>query len=182
MVDRSPPTFDAWDPPESRLEAIAFGLFAVRRALTQSLVGLPGSLLWHARGEDPAPGAVVRGAWDREFQWIWPRDLEAPALPAEPTLVELFYGLVRHRAVTEELLMAASEADLSRQHESRATLNAPQDLGVVLVQVASLELGDLERLYDWRLRAQPEWGGIGELLTRARAAVAEAGTTPAAGA
>lgn len=172
MPDRSPPTFDAWDPPESRLEAIAFGLFAVRRALTQSLVGLPAPLLWPEAGEEPAPGAIARGAWDRELFWLWPRDLAAPNLPAQPTLVEVFYGLVRHRAVTEELLMAASDDDLSRPHESRATVGAPRDLASVLLQVTAAELADLDRLHALRLRAEPDWGGIGELLARARQAAA----------
>ena len=169
-----PATFDAWDPPQSRLEAIAFGLFAVRRALTQSLVDLPEALLWRREDGDPAPGEVARGAWDREFQWLWPRDLDAPNLPATPTLVEVFYGLVRHRAVTEEVLMAASDVDLSRPHESRATVGEPRDLAWVLSHVAESELDDVARLHTLRCGLQPGWDGIGELRERATRAVQEA--------
>lgn len=174
MSQRPPATFDAWDPPESRLEAIAFGLFAVRRALTQSLVNLPEALLWRREGDAGAPGEIARGAWDREFHWLWPRELDAPDLPATPTLVEVFYGLVRHRAVTEELLMGASDADLSRPHESRATVGEPRDLASVLSHVAESELADLARLQALRAGLQPGWDGIGELRERASRAVQEA--------
>ena len=80
MNTRLAATFDAWDPPESRLEALAFGLFAVRRGLTQGLVGLPERLLWRAEDGVAAAGEVARGAWDREFHWLWPLDLDAPEL------------------------------------------------------------------------------------------------------
>lgn len=177
MAERSPadpPPFDLWDPPESQLEAMAFALFAVRRALTQSLVALPAPLLWRGAGAEASPGAIARGAWEREFQWLWPHDLAAPDLPAQPTLVEVFYGLVRHRAVTEELLMAVSDADLSRPHASRATVNGDQDLGSVLTLVTRGEFADLERLGRVRSRLEPDWLGIGELMERATRAVAEA--------
>lgn len=177
MAERSPadpPPFDVWDPPESRLEAMAFALFAVRRALTQSLVVLPAPLLWRRAGPEASPGEIARAAWQREFHWLWPCDLAAPDLPAQPTLVEVLYGLVRHRAVTEELLMAATDADLSRPHHSRATVDADRDLGSVLSLVTREEFGDLERMERVRSRLQPEWPGIGEHMERATRAVAEA--------
>ena len=174
MHTRLAATFDAWDPPESRLEALAFGLFAVRRGLTQGLVGLPERLLWRAEDGVAAAGEVARGAWDREFHWLWPLDLDAPELPATPTLVEVFYGFVRHRAVTEELLMSASDEDLSRRHESRVTLGEPSTLASALLLVAEAELADLPRLHELRTRLQPEWAGIGELNDRATRALLEA--------
>ena len=176
MAERSPagpPPFDVWDPPESQLEAMAFALFAVRRALTQSLVALPAPLLWRRAGAEASPGEIACGAWEREFHWLWPCDLAAPDLPAQPTLVEVFYGLVRHRAVTEELLMAATDADLSRPHQSRATVDAERDLGSVLSLVTRAEFADLQRMGRVRSRLEPDWPGIGELMERAERAVAK---------
>ncbi len=171
-VAERPSRFDAWDPPQGRLEALAFALFATRRTLTQTLVGLSDAQLWSPGRDGRSAGAVVRGAWDREFHWLWPPDLDAPALPVTPTLVEALYALVRHRAVSEELLMAASDADLGRSHRSRATHDAPRSLAAVLTFVAGAELTDAEWLAARRLEVDPNWAGVDELLTRARAAVA----------
>ena len=164
--------FDAWDPPQGRLEAYAFALFAARRTLTQTLVGLSEAQLWAPARDGRSPAAVARAAWDREFHWLWPLDMDAPALPATPSLVEALYALVRHRAVSEELLMAASDADLERPHVSRATRDAPRSLAQVLAFVAGAELADAERLAADRRVLDPGWPGADELLTRARAAVA----------
>ena len=168
--------FDEWEPPQSLLEAKAFALFAVRRALTQSLVGLPLLLLLRREGAAASLAEIARGAWDREFHWLWPRDLAAPELPAQPTLVEVFYGLVRHRAVTEALLLRSSEADLDRPHESRATLEAPATLSSVLERVGTAEFAEVELIGRRRARLQPEWAGIAELLDRAGRAVASSRT------
>ena len=171
-VTARPSRFDAWDPPQGRLEALAFALFATRRTLTQTLVGLSDAQLWSPGRDGRSAGAIVRGAWDREFHWLWPPDLDAPALPVTPTLVEALYALVRHRAVSEEILMAASDVDLERPHQARATHDAPRSLAEVLTFVAGAELADAERLAARRSEVDPDWPGADELLTRARAAVA----------
>jgi hypothetical protein len=173
-VAQRPARFDAWDPPQSRLEAHAFALFAARRALTQTLVGLTDAQLWAPGRDGRSPGAIARAAWDREFHWLWPPDMDAPPLPATPSLVEALYALVRHRAVSEELLMAASDADLERPHLSRATRDAPRSLAEALRFVARAELADAERLAVDRRARDPGWAGADELLTRTRAAVADA--------
>ncbi len=171
-VAERPSRFDAWDPPQSRLAAIAFALFTTRRTLTQTLVGLTDAQLWSPSRDGRSAGAIARSAWDREFHWLWPLDVEAPALPVTPTLVEVLYALVRHRAVSEELLMAASDADLGRSHRSRATRDAPRSLAEVLTFVAGAELADAERLAAHRSDVDAGWRGADELLTRARGAVA----------
>ena len=176
MVDRAEPAdasrFDQWEPPRDRLEALAFALFATRRTLTQTLVGLPPARVW--AGADAAPGAVARGACDREFHWLWPAALEAPSLPVTPSLVELLYGLVRHRAVTEELLMTAEPAALERPHDSRIARADGRTLAEMLAHVATAELVDAERLAAARIAFEADWAGAEELLARARDAVAEA--------
>ena len=48
---------DAWGPPQSRLEAYTLALFAVRRAPTQSLMGLTAAETWLPR----AGGAILPG-------------------------------------------------------------------------------------------------------------------------
>ena len=68
--------------------------------------------------------------------------------------------------------MAASDADLARPHRSRATHDAPRSLAEVLTFVAGAELADAERLAARRSEVDPDWPGVDELLTRARAAVA----------
>ena len=169
-----PARFDAWDPPQSRLEAHAFALFAARRTLTQTLVGLTDAQLWVEGRDGRSPGAIVRAAWDREFHWLWPPDMDGPPLPATPSLVEALYALVRHRAVSEELLMAASDADLERPHVSRATRDAPHSLAAVLTFVAAGGVGG-RRMPGRPIggRWNPDWPGVDELLTRTRAAVAD---------
>ena len=177
MADRSvspsgPAPFDAWEPPESRLEALAFAIFAVRRTLTQTLVGLPDGRLWPEGAE--SPGAIARGAWDREWHWLWPAEMEAPALPATPSLVEVLYGLVRHRAVTEELLMATNAVALDRPHVSRSAVAQGRSLAEALTHVALAELADADRLARMRAGFEGDWAGAEDLLARARSAVSQA--------
>lgn len=174
-IRSAPPPLDAWDPPESRLEAHSFALFAVRRALMQSLVGLSTAEAWRAEGDEPSVGEIVRGAWERELHLLWPAEAPPPALPPRPSVVELLYGLVRHRGRTEEILMAATEADLERAHPSRAgRAGAVATLGQGLRRLARAEFADLERLAARRARREPAWPGVADLRDRAARALAQA--------
>ncbi len=156
------------------LEARAFGLLQARRALTQALTGLAESDLWRAV-DGLSAGAIAREAWQDEGDWVWPAHLPPPDLEPQPGLRGVFYALVRYRAVTENLLLAARDADLDRPYASQATRTAGRSapmLAWILDHLMAADLDRAARLQAWRRRLQPDWPGITPELERARAAAA----------
>ena len=98
-------------------EAYGYALLLTRRTLTQALAGAPIELLSRpaavATGELTTLQACAVRSCSRERWWVWPRELPLPKLPEPSSLADLLYALVRHRAVTEELLMTATADDLA---------------------------------------------------------------------
>ena len=168
------------DRPNLRLEARAYGLMTTRRALTQALAGLSVDQLWAPIAESGrSMGAIARSAWEQEAFWLWPPEIPPPQLDQSPALEGLLYALIRHRAVTEELLMGCSDDDLDRIYVSRARGGAkdgadhePTTLGAILESMmrdelfAAAEAATLRRLID------PSWAGNREACDNAAEAVA----------
>ena len=140
----------------ARVEDLGAALLAVRRALTQSLVDLPDGALWRSHADGgPSIAATVLAAAAREGEAFWPPDLPSPALPARPALVGVFYALVRYRAVTEEVLMGATDADMVRPYRSAAVRRQAfpaQTLESVLADVMASELAATARVRHLRGR------------------------------
>ena len=147
-----------------RLETSAYALLAVRRALLESVIGMPDALIWTAprsayRRGWPSMGAVLAGAAAREERWLWPAAFPPPDPFAAETLVQLLYILARRRAVTEELLMEYTDTDLTRPHLT--VTGSDRALGVVLRELAAWELQDAAVLRALRAQLQPDWHGVG---------------------
>lgn len=162
-------------PARLRLEARAFALMATRRALTQCLAGLEDGRFWQPVGGEPALGEVVREVWEREAYWLWPPEVPGPAIPEHPSVTEAMYALVRHRGVTEELLMRSTDADLDRIYVSDARQQEdaePATLRWALDRVLFGDLHDAARMSALRLVVEPGWGGAREAWDNAAEAVA----------
>ena len=158
-----------------QIEARGYALLLARRALQETLAGLPEDLLWRAPGEaSPSIGEIARGVWTRELYWIWPADSPPPTLEERPGLAGVLYGLVRLRGVTEELLMRSSDADLEAPYVSdmRAQDGSdPRTLGWIVEELVRGELFDTAQLHYLRGLWQPEWIGAREMWDRAAAAL-----------
>lgn len=164
------------DQANPRLEARAYALMTTRRALTQALAGLSVDQLWAPIAEsDRSLGAIARGVWEQEAFWLWPAEIPPPQLEQRPALEGLLYALVRHRGVTEHLLMDSGDADLDRVYVSQARAGGehePTTLGLILETVlrdelfAAAETATLRRLVD------PSWAGSREAWDNAAEAVA----------
>ena len=131
------------DLPNPRLEARGYALMATRRALTQTLAGLDDVALWQPIAGVESLGGLAREAWQQEFYWLWPPEIPPPSIDAEPPLTGVLYALVRHRGVTEEMLMRSEDADLNRVYvsESRMREDAePRTLAAILDAVMQGEL------------------------------------------
>lgn len=153
-------------PQHPRLESRGHALLLTRRALTQSLIGLPERHAWSRPASATfSIGEVTREVWRREAYWLWPPELPAPRLEERPDVVGLLYALLRHRAVTEELLMRSSDADLDRVYVSEARLEEgaePRPLGAILDTIIRGELYAAVQTATLRCLQQPDWPGIGE--------------------
>lgn len=154
-----------------RIEARGYALLLARRALQETLSGLPEALLWKAPGEASASiGEIARAAWTREMYWIWPQGALAPELEERPSLAGVLYGLVRFRGVTEELLMRSSDADLDRPYVSDMRSqdgSEPRTLDWIVAELIRSELFDTAQLQYVRGLWQPEWFGARETWDRA---------------
>lgn len=165
-----------------RLEARGYALLATRRALMQSLAGLPESQLWRspAAGADAAVasvGEMTRAAWQREQYWLWPSELPAPQFDEQPDLAGIFYALARHRGVTDELLFRSTDDDLDRPLGSTARDGdgEPRTLDWILHEIARAELFDAAQVQYARTLLQPGWQGAREAWERAAEAYSRSG-------
>jgi hypothetical protein len=161
-----------------RVEDLARALLLARRALTQSLFGLRDEWLWRppkdAPAGEPPIGALVCAVWEREGYWLWPPALPPPRLEPRPGLSGLLYGLVRHRAVTEDLLLRTTDADLEAPYLSaaRRAEGAPGvPLAVILPRLAAEELEAVPPLQRLRRGWQPDWSPPAEAWQQALGAL-----------
>ena len=172
------------DQPNPRLEARAYALMTTRRALTQALAGLSLDQLWAPIAESGRSlGDIARSVWEQEAFWLWPAEIPLPQLEQRPALEGLLYALVRHRGVTEHLLMDSGDVDLDRVYVSQARggadddgVHEPTTLGVILETIlrnelfAAAETATLRRLVDpsWADNREA-WDNAAEALARSRA-------------
>ncbi len=157
-------------------EAWGYALLLTRRVLTTALAGAT-----EAQLHEPTPiGSLAEcasAACAAEAELIWPEDLPPAQLEPPRTPVQVLYALVRHRAVTEEVLMQASDATMQSAWWTRAKRLAQdpeQTLTESLQQLALREFAIATKSASIRAQIDPEWSAQPELAERARRAIASA--------
>ena len=90
------------------------------------------------------------------------------------------YALVRVRAVTEEVLMQASDEDLDRVYVSQARSHEgdePTTLATILDMIMHADLYAAAQMQTLRSLLEPDWPGVRESWDNAVEAVAESRIT-----
>ena len=157
-------------------EAWGYALLLTRRVLTTALAGASEAQLHQAT----AIGSLAECASEAcaaEARLIWPEDLPPAQLDPPRTPVQVLYALVRHRAVTEEILMRASDATMAQVWWTRARRLAQdpgQTLTASLQELALLEFAIANRSASIRAQVDPAWTAQPELAERAQRAIAAA--------
>ncbi len=157
-------------------EAWGYALLLTRRVLTTALAGAT-----EAQLHQPTPlGSLADSAAEAcaaEANLIWPEDLPPAQLVPPQTPVQVLYALVRHRAVTEEILMQASDETMQQVWWTRARRLAQdpeQTLTVSLQQLAMQEFASAVKATMIRTRIDTEWSPQFDLQERAQSAIAAA--------
>ncbi len=157
-------------------EAWGYALLLTRRVLTTALAGASTEQLH----ELTALGSLAECAaatCAEEARLVWPEDLPLARLDPPQTQVEALYALVRHRAVTEELLMQATDEQMSSPHWTAAMRLAGDSettLTQCLQQLALGEFAAAVKATMIRTRIDPAWSPQLELQERAQAAIVAA--------
>ncbi len=157
-------------------EAWGYALLLTRRVLTTALAGATLEQL-----HQPTPlGSLADCAVEAcavEASLIWPEQLPPAQIEPPHTPVQILYALVRHRAVTEEILMQATDETMHQVWWTRARRLA-QDPGQTLTeslqQLALEEFVIASRSANIRAQLDPEWSAQPELGQRAQQAIADA--------
>lgn len=157
-------------------EAWGYALLLTRRVLTTALAGAT-----EAQLHQPTPiGSLADCATDAytaEAHLIWPEDLPPAQLEPPQTPVQILYALVRHRAVTEEILMQATD-DAMQQHWWTTAKRLAQDPGETLTdslqQLAMREFAVATKAANIRAQIDAKWSQQPELAERAQQAIADA--------
>ena len=157
-------------------EAWGYALLLTRRVLTTALAGATEQQL-----HQPTPlGSLADCASEActvEAALIWPEDLPPAQLDPPQTPVQVLYALVRHRAVTEEILMQATDEIMQQVWWTRARRLAQdpeQTLTESLQQLAMQEFAAAVKATMIRTRIDPSWQSQEELQQRAQSAIAAA--------
>lgn len=157
-------------------EAWGYALLLTRRVLTTSLAGATEAQLHQAT----PLGSLADCASDTcsaEAGLIWPEDLPPAQLDPPQTPVQVLYALVRHRAVTEEILMQATDEVMQQAWWTRARRLAQdpeQTLTESLQQLAMREFASAVKATMIRTRIDTEWSPQLDLQERAQSAIAAA--------
>ena len=157
-------------------EAWGYALLLTRRVLTTALAGATEDQL-HQVTPLGSLADCASEACAAEAGLIWPEDLAPARLDPPQTPVQVMYALVRHRAVTEEVLMGASDETMREVWWTRARRLAQdpeQTLTESLQQLALEEFAIATRSASIRARIDPEWSAQPELAERAQAAIGAA--------
>lgn len=155
-------------------EAWGYALLLTRRVLTTALAGATAEQLH----ELTALGSLAECAaatCAEEARLIWPEDLRPARLDPPQSQVEVLYALVRHRAVTEELLMEATDEQMTSPHWTAAMRLAGDPdttLTQCLQQLALSEFASAVKATMIRSRIDPVWSPQLELQERAQSAIA----------
>ena len=157
-------------------EAWGYALLLTRRVLTTALAGATEAQL-HCPTPIGSLADCAAEACSAEADLIWPEDLPPARLDPPQTPVQILYALVRHRAVTEEILMQAS--DETMQHPwwtrgKRLAQDPEQTLTESLQQLAVQEFAIATKSANIRAQIDPEWSAQPELAERAQRAIAAA--------
>ena len=161
-------------------EAWGYALLLTRRVLTTALAGASTEQLH----ELTALGSLAECAaatCAEEARLIWPEDLPPAQLDPPQSQVEVLYALVRHRAVTEELLMEATDEQMASPHWTTAMRLADDPettLSQCLQQLALSEFATAVKATMIRTRIDPAWSPQLELQPRAQQAIAAASRPP----
>lgn len=157
-------------------EAWGYALLLTRRVLTTALAGATEEQL-----HQPTPiGSLAdcaSGACTAEAKLIWPETLPPPQLDPPQTPVQILYALVRHRAVTEEVLMQATNETMQQAwwtRSKRLAQDPEQTLTESLQELALEEFAIATRSASIRGQIDPEWTAQPELAERAQRAIAAA--------
>ncbi len=157
-------------------EAWGYALLLTRRVLTTALAGATPAQL-----HQPTPiGALADcalNACTAEAHLLWSEDLPPTQLDPPETPVQILYALVRHRAVTEEILMQATDDTMQSEWWTRAKRLAqdpPQTLSQSLQQLALEEFATATKAQNIRAQIDPQWQPQPELAQRAQQAIAAA--------
>ena len=157
-------------------EAWGYALLLTRRVLTTSLAGASESQL-HEVTELGTLAGCVSDACRNEAELIWPEDLPSARLEPAQTPVEFMYALVRHRAVTEEILMRADEETMQQgwwTTAKRLAQDPPQSLAASLQQLALMEFAAATKASMIRSRIDAGYQPQPDLVERAQNAIAAA--------
>ena len=157
-------------------EAWGYALLLTRRVLTTALAGATEDQL-----HQPTPiGSLADCATEActtEASLIWPEDLPPAQLDPPQTPVQIMYALVRHRAVTEEILMQATDETMQQTWWTRAKRLAQdpeQTLTESLQELALDEFAVATKSVNIRAQVDAEWSPQPELAERAQSAIAAA--------
>lgn len=157
-------------------EAWGYALLLTRRVLTTALAGATEEQL-HQSTPIGSLADCASEACTAEAHLIWPEDLPPAQLDPPQTPVQILYALVRHRAVTEEVLMQASDETMQGPWSTRAKRLAQdpeQTLTESLRQLAAQEFAVATKSANIRAQIDPEWSRQPELAERAQQAIADA--------
>ena len=157
-------------------EAWGYALLLTRRVLTTSLAGATEAQLHQATPLGSLADCALESC-TAEASLIWPEDLPPAQLDPPQTPVQVLYALVRHRAVTEEILMQASDETMQQAWWTRARRLAQdpeQTLTESLQQLALQEFASAVKATMIRTRIDTEWSPQLDLQERAQSAIAAA--------
>ena len=157
-------------------EAWGYALLLTRRVLTTALAGATEEQL-HRPTAIGSLADCASEACTAEARLIWPEGLPPAQLDPPQTPVQVLYALVRHRAVTEEVLMQASEETMQGVWWTRAKRLAQDPEQTLTESLQELALGEFAiatRSAQIRAQVDPGWSAQPELAERAQSAIAAA--------
>ena len=154
-------------------EAWGYALLLTRRVLTTALAGAT-----EAHLHQPTPiGSLADCASEActsEALLIWPEHLPPAQLEPPQTPVQFMYALVRHRAVTEEILMQATDDTMHQPwwtQAKRLAQDPEQTLTESLQDLALNEFAIATKSANIRAQIDPDWSPQPELARRAQSAI-----------
>lgn len=157
-------------------EAWGYALLLTRRVLTTALAGATEEQLHRSTPLGSLIDCAI-ATCTAEASLIWPEDLPPAQLDPPQTPVQILYALVRHRAVTEEILMRANDEVMQQVWWTRAKRLAQdpdQTLSESLQQLAMQEFASAVKATMIRTRIDTEWSPQLDLQERAQSAIAAA--------
>ena len=154
-------------------EAWGYALLLTRRVLTTALAGATEDQL-HQPTQIGSLADCATEACTAEASLIWPEDLPPAQLDPPQTPVQIMYALVRHRAVTEEVLMQATGETMQQAWWTRAKRLAQdpeQTLTESLQELALNEFALATKSANIRAQVDAKWSPQPELTERAQNAI-----------